>query len=478
MKEKKNIDRLYQEKFKDFEATPSPGVWKNIADRLEEDKRKKPLILPIWFKIAGAAAVLAILLSGGYFMYQNNFFGTTPGLVFEFQEIERPHIQTSFENKTLTETGNLLQKITSDKQENKTSNNALTSGNNGLASSGIETKNEKASENSSSEIGENNEKLINQNTDIAETEDFSEERIKQNIEASKNPSSNKKSDATSLIAGNTATEIQKENDSLAENAIASLEDESNKDAKEKEEAESGKGRLSLSTFAAPVVYDNFGNGNPIDPQFAGNPSSPNLTMAYGVNVSYQLSDKFQIRSGIGKVVMSYDIQDVLFSAAIIPNAIASIDYSSEGSNFQIQGKSGRNSYSSAQTSFAPESASMAMLGEINQQFGYIEIPLELEYKLINKKIGLNIIGGGSSLILDENTLLLNSNNQSAHLGKANNINDLSFSTNIGLGVDYKLTERFKINLEPIFKYQINTFNNTQNLQPYYFGVYSGLSYKF
>lgn len=478
MKEKKNIDRLYQEKFKDFEATPSPGVWKNIADRLEEDKRKKPLILPIWYKIAGAAAMLAILLSGGYFIYQNNFFGNTPGLVFEFQEIERPHIQTTFENKTLTETGNLLQKITSDKQENKSSNNALTSGNNGVASSGIETKNEKASEDSSSEIGENNEKLINQNTGLAETEDFSEEKIKENLETSENSASNKRSDSTSLIAGNTETEVQKEKDSLAENAIATLEKESKEAEKEKDETETGKGKLSLSTFAAPVVYDNFGKGNPIDPQFAGNSSSPNLTMAYGVNVSYQLSEKLKIRSGIGKVAMSYDIQDVLFSAAIIPNAIASIDYSQEGSNFQIQGNSGRNSYSSAQSSFAPESASMAMLGEINQQFGYIEIPLEIEYKLIDKKMGLNIIGGGSSLILDENTLLLNSNNQSAHLGKANNINDLSFSTNIGLGVDYKLTEKLKINLEPIFKYQINTFNNTQNLQPYYFGVYSGLSYKF
>ncbi|SFN55699.1 hypothetical protein [Salegentibacter flavus] len=478
MKEKKNIDRLYQEKFKDFEASPSPGVWKNIADRLEEDKRKKPLILPIWFKIAGAAAMLAILLSGGYFVYQNNFFGNTPGMVFEFQEIKRPQIETSFDNKTLTETGNLLQKITSDKHENSSSNNALVSGNNGLASSGSEIKNEKASAENSSEKEESDKNLIDQNTALAETESFSEEKIIENSEHKNNPASNNRSDSTSLIAAKTETDIQNEKDSIAENAIASLEEKSKDGKEEKDETETGKSRLSLSTFAAPVVYDNFGKGNPIDPQFAGNPSSQNLTMAYGVNVSYQLSNKLKIRSGIGKVAMSYDIQDVMFSAAIIPNAIASIDYSPEGSNFQIQGNSGRNSYSSAETSFAPESASRAMLGEINQQFGYIEIPLEIEYKLIDKKIGLNIIGGGSSLILDENTLLLNSNNQSAHLGEANNINDLSFSTNIGLGVDYKLTERFKLNLEPIFKYQINTFNNTQNLQPYYFGVYSGLSYKF
>ncbi|WP_081208061.1 hypothetical protein [Salegentibacter sediminis] len=478
MKENKNIDRLYQEKFKDFEATPPPEAWKNIADRLEEDKRKKPLILPIWYKIAGAAAVLAILLSGGYFIYQNNFFGNTPGLVLELEDIKRPYINTTFENKTLTETGNLLQKIISDKREHKSSSHPLVSENKGLVASRPETKNEKTSGDKSSEIGESNEKPIDQNTSLAETEDFSEKGINEHLEDRENSTSNNASGSTSLIAGKTEPEAQKEKDTIANNAFASLENENKDGEKEKDEMETGKSRLSLSTFAAPVVYDNFGKGNPIDPQFAGNPSRSNLTMAYGVNVSYQLSDKLKIRSGIGKVAMSYDIQEVMFSAALIPNAIASIDYSPEGSNFQIQGNSGRDSYSSVENSFAPESASLARLGELKQEFGYIEIPLEIEYKLIDKKVGLNIIAGGSSLILDENSLLLNSNNQSAHLGKANNINDLSFSANMGVGVDYKLTEKLKLNLEPIFKYQINTFNNTQNLQPYYFGIYSGLSYKF
>ena len=472
MKEKKNIDRLYQEKFKDFEATPPPEVWNKIADRLEEDNSKKPIILPIWFKIAGAAAVMALLLSGGFFMYQNNFFGNSPGLVFEFEEIDRPQIETSFDNNTLTETGILLREIISGKQDSKSSNNASTAENHRLASSGQSTINKGPSADNSSEKVESKKQLINHKAGVAQTEDSSEEKLKDN----QSLASNKRADSIGLVSGKPEAATQK--DSLAENAIAIMEEENKAIEKEKDEAKSGKKRLSLSTFAAPVVYDNFGKGNPIDPQFAGNPSSSNLTMAYGVNVSYQLSNKLKIRSGIGKVTMSYDIKDVLFSAAIIPNAIASIDYSPEGSNYQIQGNSGRSSYSSIETSFAPESASMAMLGDINQQFGYIEIPLEIEYKLIDKKIGVNIIGGGSSLILDENTLLLNSNNQTAHLGKANNINDLSFSTNIGLGVNYKLTERLKLNLEPIFKYQINTFNNTQNLQPYYFGVYSGLSYKF
>ena len=62
MKENKNIERLFQEKFKDFEALPPQESWNIIADRLNE-KKKKRRIVPIWFQLSGVAA--SILLVGG-----------------------------------------------------------------------------------------------------------------------------------------------------------------------------------------------------------------------------------------------------------------------------------------------------------------------------------------------------------------------------------------------------------------------------
>ena len=56
------------------------------------------------------------------------------------------------------------------------------------------------------------------------------------------------------------------------------------------------------------------------------------------------------------------------------------------------------------------------------------------------------------------------------IGEANNINDISFSANFGIGVDYKFSEKFKFNLEPTFKYQINAYNDTfGDFKPYIFG---------
>jgi hypothetical protein len=65
------------------------------------------------------------------------------------------------------------------------------------------------------------------------------------------------------------------------------------------------------------------------------------------------------------------------------------------------------------------------------------------------------------------------------LGEASNINSTSYSANFGLGLNYNVSEKIKINLEPTFKYQINTFRNTSgDFQPYFIGIYTGLSYKF
>lgn len=65
------------------------------------------------------------------------------------------------------------------------------------------------------------------------------------------------------------------------------------------------------------------------------------------------------------------------------------------------------------------------------------------------------------------------------LGKANNINKVSYSANFGLGLNYKIFKKIDLNFEPMFKYQINTFNNTSgNFKPYFIGVYTGFTIKF
>jgi hypothetical protein len=128
---------------------------------------------------------------------------------------------------------------------------------------------------------------------------------------------------------------------------------------------------------------------------------------------------------------------------------------------------------------APEIFNSRASGNIDQRFGFIEVPLELEYRLLDRKFGINVIGGFSTFFLNQNEVYADIDGASTLIGEANNMNSTSFSANFGLGLDYSLSKKWNFNLEPQFKYQINTFNNTSgNYRPFFIGLYTGLSYKF
>ena len=118
-------------------------------------------------------------------------------------------------------------------------------------------------------------------------------------------------------------------------------------------------------------------------------------------------------------------------------------------------------------------------GTLKQEINFVEIPVELSYKIIDKKFGIELIGGMSTLFLTENNVSLVSAGQEMIIGKANNLNEIHFSSNVGLGFKYNFWGNFNANFQPMFKYQINTFNNdSRDFKPYFIGLYSGISFSF
>ena len=116
---------------------------------------------------------------------------------------------------------------------------------------------------------------------------------------------------------------------------------------------------------------------------------------------------------------------------------------------------------------------------LSQRISYYEVPLEVEYAILDKRFSLNIIGGGSTFFLEDNEVVSELAGFKTTIGKANNINNVSFSTNLGIGLYYDFSQHIQLNIEPTFKYQINAYNNTSgDFNPYIIGLYSGLSYKF
>lgn len=242
---------------------------------------------------------------------------------------------------------------------------------------------------------------------------------------------------------------------------------------------SGK-RWSAGPSVAPVYYDAIGKGSPVSSMFSTNSKSGNINMSYGLSVAYEISPKLSIRSGLHKVDYGYTTNDVHFTSSIAAfneRRIANIDYAETAGNLVVSSSNATLEISNKISDVSARTASRS--GVMAQQFGYLEVPVELSYALVNNNFGINLIGGVSSLFLVDNEVDLTSGNLTTQMGSANNVNDLNFSANLGIGLDYRFSEKLRFNLEPVFKYQLNTFSNVDGtFNPYAIGVYSGLRFKF
>ncbi|VXB33925.1 conserved hypothetical protein [Flavobacterium sp. 9AF] len=366
--------------------------------------------------------------------------------------------------------------MTNSKFINKEHENSSTDSNkNSIASTMNETDNNSENEATFLEknkglLLEKSQKLNNNNDIIVNLED-KDKKNNAIIENKKNQNGIIK-DSTIVIA-EVKTEV---------NALEQLlkEKEEGKNADEKEEEKRSK--WVVSTNAAPVYFNSISNGSPIDEQFANNEKNYAQTLSYGVGLQYDLTKKISIRSGINSININYNTNNVYYSSTLreVSGTNLNITKNSNGQNLVLRNSPATTTSSDISSlSIDVENMNEASLASLNQEMGYIEVPLELTYKIIDQKIGIQVIGGMSTLFLNKNNISLVSNGSEMEIGKANNLNDIHFSSNIGLGFNYKFLESFQLNVQPVFKYQINTFNsNAGNFKPYIVGLYSGLSFNF
>ncbi|KOS07134.1 hypothetical protein AM493_14615 [Flavobacterium akiainvivens] len=228
----------------------------------------------------------------------------------------------------------------------------------------------------------------------------------------------------------------------------------------------------------PLLYSSLSNGSPIDGQFANSSKSFDNQMSYGVGVNYAVSNKLRIRSGVNTVNLSYATQDIQFYASlnqgtnnVARTSAANIVVENTGNRPIIPTNSLANSDALPKETFN---------GSMVQSTGYIEVPVEMEYALLNKKFGINVIGGFSTLFLNDNIVsVVSDQGLSTNVGEAQNLNNVSFSTNLGIGFKYRFFKQFEASFEPTFKYQVNTYTrDSGNFRPYFIGLYTGISFSF
>lgn len=120
------------------------------------------------------------------------------------------------------------------------------------------------------------------------------------------------------------------------------------------------------------------------------------------------------------------------------------------------------------------------ISTITQTFSYLEIPLNLRYKVIDRRVDLQLIGGLSTNVLMSNAVIGNTSSESVKIGSVTDVRTMNYSGNAGIGVVYDIFDRLKVSIEPRFRYYLNSVNNPlmPSTRPYSFGLFTGVNYSF
>lgn len=479
MKEKKNIDRLFQEQLRDFEASPDNQVWLNIEAELKKDKKRK--IVPLWLKYTGIAAAF---LLGLFALNTNQTFNskTEKHIVLDskISKDSSNRKQIEFQNNS-GKTEKEIQIVSNSKGNTKYKKEISSTK---FSKSVVKNEKEIKPYNSSNTLAD--KKKIPNDADVFLPKNNLS--VKQPATKSDNNhllNAEKKSVANSnSLANATNQNMEKKNPKEEEDSKKPLAVDPKspneleeilkaKPDQKKAVVSNAKNKWQINPNVAPVYLNaNFG-GSPIDEQLSDYEKKADNNVSFGLGIRYAVSNKIAIRTGVNKVVLGYNTNNVLYSTGLTANNLKNIDYFSDNVVKFVN----QASYSSSPT-FEKEIQSTNK-GTLNQKMGYYELPMEVSYAVLDKKFGINLIGGFSTLFLNENTISLVSPQSSIELGEAKNLNQVHFSTNVGLGFKYQIIKSFQINVEPMVKYQLNTFsNNSGDFKPLFIGLYSGISYGF
>ncbi|CAM1360376.1 outer membrane beta-barrel protein [Tenacibaculum xiamenense] len=441
MDSKENIDRLFQEKLEGLEVTPNPEVWNAIEAKLKKKKRK---VLPMWWIYTGVASIVII----GILLYPflkadepviNDVIVTSPDTTKDSIHTKKiiPVLPIQEETIVVAKSSNsprTNQPIKNSKSVKNTVQNKT------LIASKSSTSDKVVKEGSLSEEKNAMEKIS-----------FEKESQNNSIKiSSKNDStSTKKSMKKDFLK-----ELQKRDSVLI--------------------AENKENKWSVSPTFALTHTNSFTNTSALDKSLNASDTNGENTFSYGVKLAYEVNDKWTVQSGLLVQKIGYSNDNLSVLNDVRGASLQNVEHSSEPLFLLSTSETPLDANSISTSRVETTNASLL------QNYSYIEIPVEVKYTFLeSKKFSSQIVTGVSSLFLNQNEVVLNSETQSQSLGKANNLNTINFSGNLGIDLQYSINKKLKIAVNPMFKVQLNTFSkNANGFRPYTIGVYSGLIYQF
>jgi len=471
-----NIDELFSDKLHDFGPLPPASVWEKLEKNIEQKRKARAWL---WIVRSGIAASLLVAFGTGWY-----FASHKANTVLHDTQLVKTEIPHSTSNPSLD--GNPVDEIHRRQSQSSTNLNPSGTSASGKEQTVLKTPDKK---------NESEERIVK-----------SPQFANQLIPVQKLSSHQVLAKQTQPIEGSLCLPLH-ENLSLTEEDQAiiafNLEQiKTNQGAKETLAQKWSIGAQLSPNQQFDEIPSFSGDYYEESPSITGSDVT-NISSEYDVNLSggfivqYQATKKISLQSGVNYSTISQNNNGVPIAFAGHNWLSSRDDYAyQEGtytSNKATPGNTNINANMGIANLVLPAGADVlvnkraetdysgwAQNYQFMQKSGYIEIPFIARYQLFGKSLGLHLLGGINTNILVSNQALLLNDQEILAKGRIEDLNTLSFSTSMGLGINYTLLEKFQFSLEPTLKMMLNDLNNSADIEvrPYTIGIYTGINYRF
>lgn len=220
-------------------------------------------------------------------------------------------------------------------------------------------------------------------------------------------------------------------------------------------------KIYVHAFAGPMQFALPKSGTYIDNSLQDNAASSKTSFAYGAYLGYNITRRLSVRIGAIKTKSELATNNV----TIQNTNLRGIEYNEGMSNAAVteQLANGMN-----------EGLPTAVV-TVRNNFEFIEIPIELTYRLYEGKFGIGLLGGYVTRYTKENKVFAANEIGSLEVGKMKKLEDANTGVSFGGSFHYKIMPNLQLNIEPVYKY---FFNKDQFLRQHTYSIQAGLRFDF
>ncbi|NOZ45365.1 MAG: PorT family protein [Chlorobi bacterium] len=453
MKENKNIDKFFKDALYNYNVEPPQYIWEDIKGDILKSKQTKRRVY--FSAVAASVAIIISFLSGYYFTGTN-----TSKLISEntVSQIVKPSNEI-VSNSSLINTG-----IVENNSIKKT-----------VSKTPIIEKELKIEKNNSNKENDNS---FSKTNNIAQLSNKLIDKISAVITLKKVLSIKKRNNLNTL-AFQPITSEDKEKVKVYEGFV---------EEKEIKNTWALAGQFSPSYLLGNKLNPKIDQSSMLltqKDQASHNNEKALLAYNSGMKVGYTVFNRLTIESGLyysklGQQIDNarIDVNELAYydggelieaNSYTTSSMVGEIRYNTQASN-----SNDINVHPSAENTVK----SVYVDSKLLQNFEYLEIPVMVKYKVIDRKVDMQLQCGLSPGFLITNKVYFEQNNAKQWIGYTEGMNSVNYRASLGIGIDYPLSKSLSINFEPTLRYSLNSISQFSEIKPYSVGIFTGISYFF